>query len=84
MKLSVKALALSSGIFWGLCLFLCTLLAVYTGYLQEVAQLFEGIYPYYAVTMTGSVIGLVWGFVDGFIVGLIFGWLYNRFAPSGV
>jgi hypothetical protein len=84
MKLSVKALALSSGIFWGLCLFLCTLLAVYNGYLYEVAHFFEGIYPYYTITFMGSVIGLVWGFVDGFIVGLIFGWLYNRFAPSGV
>ncbi len=84
MKLSVKALALSFGIFWGLCIFLFTLLAVYTGYLYEFTSLFEGIYPYYTVTMMGSVIGLVWGFVDGFIVGLILGWLYNRFAPSGV
>ena len=84
MKLSVKALALSSGIFWGLCVLLFTLLAVYTGYLKEVAVFFEGIYPYYSVSLVGAFAGLVWGFVDGFIVGLIFGWLYNRFAPSGV
>lgn len=84
MKLSVKALALSSGIFWGLCLLLGTLLAVYTGYLNDVVSVFEGIYPYYSVTLMGAVVGFVWGFIDGFIVGLIFGWLYNKFAPSGV
>lgn len=84
MKLSVKALALSMGIFWGLFLFLSTLLAVHTGYLKEMVTLVEGIYPYYSVTLIGSVAGLVWGFVDGFIAGLIFGWIYNRFAPNGV
>ncbi len=84
MKISVKALALSIGIFWGLCLFISTLLAVYTGYLKETVSFIEGIYPYYSVTPIGSIAGLAWGFVDGFIVGLIIGWLYNRFAPSGV
>jgi len=84
MKISVKALALSMGIFWGFCLLISTLLAVYTGYLKETVSMMEGIYPYYSVTPMGSIAGLVWGFVDGFMVGLIFGWLYNRFAPSGV
>lgn len=84
MKLSVKALALSLGILWSLCLFVCTLLAVYTGYLSEMVSFFEGVYPYYSVTLVGSIAGLVWGFVDGFIGGLVFGWLYNKFAPSGM
>lgn len=84
MKLSVKALALSLGIFWGLCMLLSTLLAVYTGYLKDVVVLMEGIYPYYSVSVVGSIAGFIWGFIDGFIVGLVLGWLYNRFAPSGV
>jgi len=84
MKLSVKALALSFGIFWGFSLFLLTVLSVYTGYLQEVLTFIEGIYPYYSITLVGSVAGLVWGFFDGFVCGLVVGWIYNGFAPSGV
>ena len=82
MKLSVKALALSMGVFWGLCLFVSTLLAVYTGYLKEMVTFFEGIYPYYSVSLVGSIAGLICGFLDGFLGGLIFGWLYNKFVPN--
>jgi len=84
MKLSVKALALSMGIVWGLCMLFSTLIAVYTGYMKEVLMLIEGIYPYYSITLVGSLAGFVWGFVDAFFAGLVFGWVYNRFAPSGV
>lgn len=83
MKISVKALALSLGICWGLALFAVTLVAVFSGgYLQPFADFFVGIYPYYTVTAVGSIVGLIWGFVDGFIGGLILGWVYNLFAPG--
>jgi hypothetical protein len=82
MKLSVKALGLSLGIFWGVVLCATTLLAVYTGYLTNFAEMMADVYPYYEVTLLGSVAGLVWGFIDGLIAGLIFGWLYNLFAPG--
>ena len=82
MKISVKALALSFGIVWGLCLLALTLVAVYTGYAKHLVDLLVGVYPYYSVTAVGSIAGLIWGFVDGFICGLILGWVYNLFAPG--
>lgn len=82
MKLSPKAFALACGIFWGICIAISTLLAVYTGYLSQLVNLLVGVYPYYEVTLLGSLVGLVWGFVDGLIVGIIFAWIYNLFAPG--
>jgi hypothetical protein len=84
MKLSPKALGLSFGILWGVVVFAMTLLSVYTGYLSHIAELIVGVYPYYSVTVTGSVAGLVWGFIDGLVAGVIFGWIYNLFAPSAL
>lgn len=82
MKLSPKALGLTLGIFYGLCIFISTLLAVYTGYLTHLTELLIGVYPYYELTLQGAVAGLVWGFVDGMIGGLIVAWIYNAFAPG--
>ncbi|MBN1494759.1 bacteriophage holin [Candidatus Peregrinibacteria bacterium] len=84
MKLSPKALGLTIGILFGICLGGGTLLAVYTGYLQQFMELFVGIYPYYTVSLYGAVAGLIWGFIDGFLSGIIFAWIYNVFAPGSV
>ncbi len=80
MKLNVKALALTSGIVWGLGLFCITWWII----------LFEGdsgdgtfiayVYRGYSLSAIGSIIGLVWAFVDGLIGGAIFAWLYNLIA----
>lgn len=81
MKFSVKGLALASGIFWGVSLFLWTLLnaqGVEWGY--SALDLFTEIYPGYDITVQGAFYGLVFGFVDGAIGGAIIAWLYNRFA----
>ena len=82
MKLSPKALGLTCGIFWGFFLLVVTLSAVYTGYLQQFADLMVGVYPYYAITWQGSIAGLIWGFIEGFICGVVFAWIYNYFAPG--
>lgn len=83
MKLSPKAFGLTLGLFCGLSLFAMTLLAVYTnGYLKHIVDLFVDVYPYYEVTLLGSVFGLAWGFLDGLIGGLIFAWIYNAMAPG--
>lgn len=82
MKLSPKALGLTLGILWGVCLCAMTLLAVYTGFASHLVEMLVGVYPYYEVTAMGSIAGLIWGFVDGLIGGLIFGWVYNLFAPG--
>ncbi len=81
MKLKPLALGVASGILWGGCIFLTTLLSVYAGYgtafLEALPQSF---YPGYKITLAGSFIGLGYGFIDGFVCGLIFAWLYNKVA----
>lgn len=73
----VKRLALAGGILWGSCVFLGTLLSLYTGYGQNFSQALESIYPFYHVTLMGSIAGLVDGFIDGFVGLFVIGWLYN-------
>lgn len=82
MKISPKALGLTLGIMYGLCLGAMTLFSVYFDWLTPLTALVVGVYPYYEVTLIGALIGAIWGFVDGFIGGLIFGWIYNFFAPG--
>lgn len=78
MKLSPKAFGLSMGILYGLCLFISTLIAIYTGYLNGIMQLLVGIYPWYKVTLGGAFIVLVEGLIDGFVSGFLFAWIYNK------
>jgi len=77
MRLNVKAFALTTGLFWGVGLFLITwwiiLLDGATGDTLIVGYVYRG----YCVSPTGSIIGLLWGFIDGLIGGAIFAWLYN-------
>jgi len=82
MKISPKALGLALGILYGLVLCAATLLSFYTGYLSQWTDLLVGVYPYYSVTVEGSIAGLIWGFIDGLIAGVVFGWIYNTFAPG--
>ena len=77
MKLNSRALALTTGIIWGVGLMLATwwVLLFDTG--GTTMKLISNFYFGYSVSFVGGIIGLVWGFVDGFIVGFIFAWLYN-------
>jgi hypothetical protein len=80
MKLNVKALALTSGILWGLTIFLATLWLIVFGYSGQFIRVLDHFYIGYSFSVAGAFIGLVWGFVDGLICGAIFGWLYNKLA----
>jgi hypothetical protein len=82
MKLKPVPLGVAAGILWGvLCVFLTTLLSVYTGYGKAFLEVIpESVYPGYSITLTGSFIGLVYGFFDGFFCGVIFAWIYNKAA----
>jgi len=80
MKLNIKALALASGILWGLSVCLVTLLSLWHGGGQHLGLL-SLVYVGYSVSYAGSAIGLVYGFVDGLISGALFAWLYNRLTP---
>ncbi len=80
MRLNLKALALSCGILWALCLFLVTLISLATGYADALLEVVASIYPGYSVSALGLILGLFYAFVDGAIAALIFGWLYNLFV----
>lgn len=84
MKLNVKAVALSSGIIWGLGLFFLTWwIIAFEGQTGE--QTFIGmLYRGYNISAMGSFVGLIWGFADGLIGGFIFAWLYNRIARKNL
>jgi hypothetical protein len=78
-KLSIKALALSLGIGWALWLFVLALFAA-AGWGTEAVGVIGTIYPGYAASGLGAILGLIWGFIDGFICGAIIAWLYNKFV----
>jgi hypothetical protein len=82
MKLNVRALALTCGLFWGSTLFLVTWWVIlFEGVTHDPLPLGH-IYRGFDVSPIGSLIGLLWGFVDGLIGGAIFAWLYNFIARS--
>ena len=71
-------LGISGGILWGLCMFVCTILAMSVGYATEFLHLMAGIYPGYTISWWGALIGLVYGFFDVFIGLFLLAWLYNK------
>jgi hypothetical protein len=79
--MNVKAFAVAAGILWGFLLFAFTLLEAARGEGHTLRAL-SALYPGYAVTYLGSVVGLVYGFVSGALIGAAFCWLYNRFAET--
>lgn len=76
--LNAKNFGLAAGIFWGLSMFVMTLINIYTGYAGQWLSLMADIYPGYEISFLGSVIGLAYGFVDGFVGLFIFAWIYNK------
>lgn len=85
MKLSVKGLALASGILWGVAMLSMGLANLIWGsYGQQFLQLMASVYLGYHATRSVAevIVGTLYGVVDGFIGGAVFAWLYNRFAKS--
>lgn len=75
-------LGLAGGILWGLSMFVCTILAIYTGYAVQFLDLMSSIYPGYTISWWGSLAGLIYGFLDVFIGLFLLGWLYNLLNRS--
>ena len=82
MKLNPKALALTSGIFWGLAVFIATIWLIIIGSPGTTISLLGKFYIGYCLSIGGAFIGLLWGFVDGLICGYLFALLYNLFIPK--
>ena len=76
--MSIRAFALTAGIFGAVTLFFIPWWLILTGNAEGPTTLLERIYIGYSFTPTGSVIGAMWGFVDFSIGGAIAAWLYNK------
>jgi hypothetical protein len=75
--LSIRSVALTTGIFGSVAMFFLAWWLIIIGNAEGPTTLFERVYIGYSFTPMGSVIGAVWGFVDWGIAGAIFAWLYN-------
>lgn len=71
-------LGVAGGILWGLCMFLTTIISIYTGYAKQLLILMSDIYPGYTISGWGSLLGLVYGFLDLFIGLFLLAWIYNK------
>ena len=87
MKLSIKGLALASGILWGLAMLGMGLAnLIWSGYGQQFLQTVASVYPGYHATRSIAevIVGTLYGAVDGLIAGAVFAWLYNQFAKPSI
>ena len=83
MKLNIKAMAITAGLLWALCMFLTGMAnLIWPPYGQPFLELMDSVYPGYdAVPKFGEVIvGTLYGLVDGAIGVAVFAWLYNCLA----
>jgi hypothetical protein len=85
MRLSVKALSVTSALVWGGCLF-CVGVGhlIVPSYGVAFLDAMSSVYPGFHAsrTMVGVLVGTLYGLIDGAIGGLVFGWLYNAFLSS--
>ena len=86
MKLSVKGLAISIGLLWGIgAMFLIGLAnLLWPTYGKAFLEVMASVYPGYTgeSTLGQVIVGALYGVVDGGIAGALLAWLYNRFAAS--
>ncbi len=83
MKLSIKGLALASGILWGGSILLVGVAnLIWPSYGVAYLDLARAIYPGYGTGFGGVIIGTLYGLADGAVAGAIFAWLYNTFSTT--
>ena len=81
--LSPKALAIAVGVLWGVYVFFLGLIltffpnAKFFWVSKELLGMLATVYPGYAATLSGSIIGLIWGTICGAIGGAVTAWLHN-------
>ena len=83
MEVNAKNAGLAMGILWAVCLFVVTLISIWTGWAEGFLTLMGGVYPGYSIGYLGAVIGAVYGFVDGFVGMWLLAWLYNKLEARG-
>ncbi|MGA7293239.1 MAG: hypothetical protein WBW53_01330 [Terriglobales bacterium] len=78
MKISIKGLALASGILWGVVMLVMGLAnLIWGGYGQQFLQTMSSVYLGYHATRSIAevIVGTLCGFVDGLVGGAVFAWL---------
>jgi ABC-type branched-subunit amino acid transport system permease subunit len=80
MKLNVRALSVTLGVFFGLGLFTFTWWVILRQGATGEPTLIGKLYPGYSISAVGSFVGLAWATLDGLITGALFALLYNYLA----
>lgn len=83
MRLNIRALALTSGILFGVCILLTGIAnLLFSSYGVAALEVMASLYPgYHGPNGFGSVIvATLYALVDGAIVGALIAWLYNMFV----
>lgn len=81
-KLSVCNLGMAVGIVWGLTLFFCAMLTLFSGMGAPVVEIFSTIYWGLDATIIGAVLGLFWGLIWGYVMGALVAYFYNVCAAK--
>ena len=76
--MSIRAIALTAGLFGAATMFLIAWWLILIGNADGPPTLLERMYIGYSFTPLGSVIGAIWGFIDFAIGGAIAAWLYSK------
>lgn len=81
-RLHAKAWGISTGLLFGIALFVATIILVLKGGPDVGAHLglLSVFFPGYSVTVAGAFIGFVYAFVLGYALGRIVGTVYNYFV----
>lgn len=86
MKLSIKGMAIASGLLWGSAILLVGLVNMARPtYGMTFLSMMSSVYPWFhsSHTLTSVAVGTVDALVDGAIAGGLFAWLYNSmFGPT--
>jgi hypothetical protein len=84
MKLSIRGMAISLALIWGVLVMFGVGLAnlIWPSYGQGFLEVMASLYPGYSgpAGFGQVVVGTLYGAVDAAIGGALFAWLYNRFA----
>ena len=83
MRLSVRAMAVASGLVWGAAILCVGLIHMADpNYGTNFLQMTSSVYPWFHDSRTAAnvALGTVEGLIDGAIAGLVLAWLYNAFA----
>lgn len=83
MKLSIKGLAISAALVWGVALLILGFAnLMFSGYGSSFLEVISSVYPGYqpGTGISSVIVGSLYGVVDAGIGGAIFAWVYNYFA----